>query len=189
MSEATTEPQKEEGSQKKIAVFEVSGIFFFTLSLAASVVIILRPLGALNGAFSRETEIWLLFTLGFAFGIVLTSLGATTRSRRNLSIRGGANYLALGFVCAVEIFLLGLYEPGVATGITSLWWLSVIYTVLGTLGVYLPVRGRRRQAEREKRKQKEARRKAIAKERRSPRIIIKVRRYYFTEKKLVDWKN
>ena len=189
MSEATTEKQKVEGSRKTIAVFEVSGIFFFTLNLVASFVIILRPLGELNGAFPRQTEIWLLFTLGFVFGIVLHSLGATTQSRRNLSKRGGANYLALGFVCAAEIFLLGLYKPGETTGIISLWCLSVILSVLGTLGVYLPVRGKRLEAERKERKEKEERRKARAKERRSPTIIIKVRRYYFTEKKLFECKD
>ena len=190
MSEATTEKQKEEGSRKRIVVLEVGGILFFTLTLAASIVIILRPLNALHGSFPRETKIWLLFTLGFVFGIVLHSLGATTQSRRNLSKRGGTNYLFLGFGCAVEIFLLGLFKPEVTTGIASLWTLSVILSVLGTLGVYLPVRGERREAERKKRKEKEEQRKALAKRRRSPTtIVIKVRHYYFTEKRIFDCKN
>ena len=189
MSDETTEEQKEEGSRKRIVVLEVGGIFFFTLTLAAATVIILRPLGALNGAFPRETDIWLLFTLGFIFGLVLHSLGATTENRRKLSRGGGTNYLILGFSCAVEIFLLGLYKPDETKGLVSLWCLSVILSFLGTLGVYLPVRGKRREAERKERKEKEERRKALAKERKSPTMIIKVRRYYFTEKKLVDWKH
>jgi len=192
MSEATTEERKETVSRKRIAVFEYSGIAFFTLSLAASAVLILRPLDVLDKQrFPQETVVWLwlLFTLGFIVGLVLILFGSATEKRRDLSTGGGANYLAIGFICAVEIFLLGYYKPGVMTGLRSLWWLAVIYSVLGALGVYLPVRGKRQQLERELREEQEERRKARARKRRSQTIVVQVKRYYFIEKKLLDYKH
>jgi hypothetical protein len=189
MSEATTEELKEEGVRKGIAVMEVFGIAFFTLTVGASIVFMLRPLGVFGETFPRGSRFWLLFAVGFVFGLALYSLGASKKNRRGLSRGGGANYLLLGFGCAVELFLLAFYRPDETVGIISLWWLSIILSFLGTLGVYLPVRARRRELEREWRKQQEDRRKAHAKERRSPMIIIKVRRYYFTEKKLFDYKH
>ena len=109
MSDETTEQQKVDRSRENIRVFEYSGIAFFTLSLVASFVIILRPIVDFDGAFPQATVIWLwlIFTLGFVVGLVLISLGSPTERRRDLATGGGANYLALGFVCAVEIFCWG----------------------------------------------------------------------------------
>lgn len=189
MSEATTEELKDEGIRRRIAVMEVFGIAFFTLTVAATIVFMLRPLRIFGETFPMASRFWLLFTVGFVFGLVLYSLGATTKNRRGLSRGGGANYLLLGFACAVELLLLAFFRPDETVGIKSLWWLCVILSFLGTLGVYLPVIGRRRELLRELRKQQEERRKAQAREIRSPMIIVKVRRYYFTEKKLFDYKH
>lgn len=197
MNEAMTangQQEQEEGSRRKIIAFEIIAISFFTLSLAASIVIMLRPLEVFpRGAFpgNAARALWLLFILGLAFGIVLYTLGATKYRRRKLSGSGGTNYLILGFLCAVEIFWIRAHAPGVTTSTTSLWWLCVILTVLGGIGVYLPVRAKRLEEEEAKRKGDEAKRKALAKEVRTPPTIVrlKVRRYYVSQKKIFDCKD
>ena len=186
MTEPTTAKQQEneeEGSQNGIIVLEIFAVFFYTLSLAASIVIMLRPLGVLpSKAFTGNaaSALWLLFTFGITFGIVLHTLGATKRTMWKFSKFGGIVDLILGSLCAVEIFLLKAY--GVTARTTSLWWLFVAVTVFGTISVYLTVRAKRLEDEEAKRKADEAR----ARQRRtSPTIVrLKNRRYYVCEQKI-----
>jgi hypothetical protein len=195
MTEATTakqeEVKEEEGSRRKIIAFEIIALFFFTLSLAATIVMMLLPFwkdpkrDLFPGNAGRA--LGLLFILGRVFGIVLYTLGAPKLSRRILSKAGGTIDLTIGFLCAVEIFWIRAQAPGVTTSTTSLWWLCVVLTVLGTLGVYLPAREERLEDEAAKRKADEAK---LKERRRSPTIIrLKVRRYYVWGKKVFDCKD
>jgi len=194
MTEATTakqeEVEEEEGSRRKIIAFEIIALSFFTLSLAATIVIMLLPLEDPQRKLfpgNAGRALGLLFTLGRVFGIVLYALGAPQLSRRILSKGGGTVDLTIGFLCAVEIFWIRAQAPGVTTSTTSLWWLCVVLTVLGTLGVYLPARAERLEDEEAKRKADEAK---LKERRRSPTIIrLKVRRYYVLGKKVFDCKD
>jgi hypothetical protein len=189
MTQATTaKHEEEEGSGKRIIVLEIVGVFFFLLSLASSIVIMLLPLqGLLRGAFpgNPARALWLLFTICLVFGVVLDTLGATKLTRVIFSKFAGGVDLIQGFLCAVEIFLLKAY--GVPTSSTSLWWLFIVLTVLGTACLYLPVRAKRLKEAEEKRKADEA---LAKKQRTSPTIVrLKNRRYYVCEQKMLVCKD
>ena len=196
MTEATTakEQQEDDGSPEQISVLRVIAILFLTVSLLVAIAIMLRPLpGFPPKVFpgNAEMALWLLFTLSLAFGIVLNALGARKENEWRFSNVGGTIYVILGFVSAVEIFLLRAKAPGGTPSTNSLWFLFMVLTVLGAIGVYRPVRSKWLEAKEAKSKAEEARRQALAKERRrTPTIVrLKIRRYYVSEKKIFDCKD
>jgi FtsH-binding integral membrane protein len=152
-------------------IFIYMAVSLGVLSFAAGIVILLLPLGILQsiGKFlgRPERSLWLLFTLGFAFGLALLSLGTTIKLKWKYSRTGGILLLVLGLASGVLLFLINAYWPA-ATGKTSLWWLFVTCTIFGGMSVYLPLRGKRLElkAEEEKRKVEEESR------RRGPKIVL-----------------
>jgi hypothetical protein len=173
--------EKAEDDVSKVTTLEIMATFFAILGLVTAIVFMLLPFRSpVGGAFQGRPQpaLWLLFTFSLVFETVLLVLGVPkVRSRRYSTIWGIAN-LALGYLCAVEIFVLNF--RGVTTG-RSLWWLFPVLTVLGIVSLYLPKRAKRLEEEEEKRKQEEE----LAKECRSrPRLIrFKVHRYYVSENK------
>jgi hypothetical protein len=149
MQESAIVKAEGKGGSPRLFIFRFIAISLFTLNLLAAIVMFLIPLGVLRplGIFPGRPEgaLWLLFIFSLAFGIILFNLGAAKGARRRLSHGGGSNYLFLGLVAALEIFLVNAHPFNApdARSTTSLWWLFVTYTVLGGIGVYLPVRAER----------------------------------------------
>jgi hypothetical protein len=188
---ATTNPVAEDGGPS-IVIFQVIAVSLLFLNLFTAIVILLIPLGIFRsrGVFlgSPGNSLWLLFIFSLIFGLILFGLGSPKHLNRALLTRGGTTFLFLGIVSALEILLIKAYSPGTRTN--SLWWLFVTVTVLGAIGVYLPVRLERLKAKEARRKAEEAKLRALAKERRtSPTVFrFRVRRYYVCEEKLLSAK-
>src|SRR5689334_9273898 len=183
MTTVTTPIQNEEidgGPRESNMVLQVTAILFFGLNLAVAAVLMLLPFRKFfYGRFQQvpETVLWLLFAFTLTFAILIYTLGATRNSRRKYSNLGGTTYLALGLLCAVEIFILaGGSFP------TSFWWLFPVLTLLGAIGVYLPERAKRLKKAAEEIKAAEA---VLRERRKSPIVLrLKARRYYVYENKL-----
>ena len=133
-------------------IFKIIAVSFLTLSVVAGIVLLSLPLGIPQQAgmflWRPERTLWLLFILGLVSGLVLFALGSSKRLRRSLSKAGGGVLMVLGFVSAMEIFLIKA-QGTAATSTNSLWWLAVVATITGALGVYLPESAQRREREAE----------------------------------------
>jgi hypothetical protein len=183
-AEATVGKEKIENPESTVIVLEIIAIFFFILSLTASIVMLLLPVKEKvlpNGAFARDPEsaLWLLFWFSLAFTILLNALGAPKRRRRNYwKLYGGIN-VVLGFLCATEIFLLNAFGKTISP---NLWWLLAVITVLGAIGVYLTERFNRLESAAAKRKAAEALVKA---KRKTPKVYrFTVRRYFVSKNRM-----
>jgi hypothetical protein len=193
MTTATTTNSVAADNGQRIPIFQVVGFSLLLLNLFAAFVILLVPLGVFRSRElfleGPEKSLWLFFSFSFVFGVTLFLVGSPRRFDRALLTYGGSNFLFLGVVSAVEILWIKAKLQN--TSVTSVWWLFVVFTVLGAIGVYLPVRSDRIKAKEARRKAEEARLKSLNKERRtSPTIFrFKVRRYYVSEEKVIDCKD
>jgi len=155
-------------------IFKIIAVSFLTLSMLAGIVLLSLPLGIPQNAgmflWSPERTLWLLFTMGLASGLVLFALGSSNRLRRSLSKAGGSVLLVLGFVSAVEIFLIKARGPA-ATSTNSLWWLAVIATIMGALGVYVPESAQRKAREAEEERARRVKREAEVPRRENERRV------------------
>lgn len=167
MPESAIVEVEQKGNSPRLFIFRFIAKSLFTLNLLAAIVMFLFPLGVLPREMfpgRPERALWLLFIFSLGFGIILFSLGAAKDSRSSLSHWGGSNYLFLGLVAALEIFLVNAHPFNAlgARSTTSLWWLFVSYTVFGGIGVYLPVRAERRKCK-TKEKEEELKAKEVRK--------------------------
>lgn len=185
--------EKTDDNGSSVIVLEIVAFCFFILSLATSIVIMLLslpaelrgtllrgtfPLNPAAGPWQPEAELWLLFSFSLGFTILLNALGAPKHRRRWYWKLYGRINVVLGFLCAVEIFLLHAFQQRINR---SLWWLVAIITVLGAIAVYLTERFNRLEAAEAKRKAEEA---LIKEQRKSPQVFrFKMRRYYVSENK------
>lgn len=123
------------------------GMGLLVLSSLSSVVILLLPLKILQrfNIFQENPQrsLWLFFVGGLIVGLILFALGTeedtpqTKESRLDRVLRiGGSIFLLLGFLAAIEIFLIeaNLFT---STQTASLWWLFVAYIILGGIGTYM----------------------------------------------------
>jgi hypothetical protein len=149
MLKAPTSKSEEKDISSRLSMFRFMAVSMFMLNLLAAIVMLLIPLGVLQrrGIFPGRPErslgsLWLLFMFSLGFGIIFFIVGAAKGTRRNLSHAIGSLYLVLSLVSALEVFLLKArpFDVDGATSTTSLWWLFVTYTIMGGIGVYLPVR-------------------------------------------------
>ncbi|MFY9622146.1 MAG: hypothetical protein WAQ99_20190 [Pyrinomonadaceae bacterium] len=191
MAEITKANEEQKEERKSLHILELVTMLFFLLNLASSLVIMLLPFKekVLGGLFTGQPApyraLWMLFTLSLVLMILLNALSPPKDRRRdNWKFFGTVNVI-VGFLCAVEIFVLQAFGK---THHASLWWLLAILTVLGAIAVVLTEKLKSRELAEAKRKQDE---EALTKKRKTiPTVVrLKVRRYYVSESKTVACDN
>ena len=168
--------------RRGMLIFRVVGAGLMALGALACLIILLLPLGVLQKVslflHSPGKALWLLFVSGLALGAILFWIGSEDRHNRRLSKVGGSLLLLLAFGTAAEILLIKAYKTEV-NSTTPLWWLFLIFTLLGGIGVYIPEHIKReeeaKEAERIKR-EAENRRRAEEKRTSATVYLFKLRR-------------
>ena len=110
-----------------------SGLVLLVLGLFCGVVLVLAPLGVIDA--TAGLTLWVLFPVFTIGGYLLAAAPTENKNVHLISRISGVVLLLLALVAGVGLVMLGASMIEARSGTLSLWYVLVVWLILGGTGV------------------------------------------------------